>query len=767
MRKALLERRNTRQGTRRDVGLGFDDAIYFDVRHSDDGNATIVCRDFGTGMDDYIVRNYLAVAGVSYYQSDDFRRQGLNMDPISRFGIGILSCFMVADRIEIETCREPQAGDPRQPLRIDVPAVDKQFRVYDGSPDSDIGTAVTVHVSGSKLKTDVRKEDVNKSIEPYRLRVTEYLCAIAGFVKSPIVINEDGRRTVILHPGRSESDAEAFKVDGVQFAIHQLSKERPWEKDFVPQDAHLARQHLTEVVLDLQNDLGLPEYEGTVSYLCYRSPDAKITRSSGMDNQNGIVISIGEESIFLRKEFLYEYKWGEKEGLCRSSQTNHALSIYRDGLLVADAAPPRRDDRIMMLSSMLTWPSPVLRVNLPKDVAGLPDVARRNLLGAAEAWDAPIWSKVARYLAEKEFPTALHGSPERRVESLSALAYYYHLTGDEMVDLIPAEKWPIPILMPAHGAQIADGLLSPGSRIVTTPKDLDSDIQNALGWGYQSYLRDYFQDKLRRWRGDVSIATLKTFIGRGLGMEPYWIELSRWYLAQMLRPVEIRFVTPSFAGLRPLTQVEYEVVARNKISDDEVVEKAMTDPATLNGAELSALHAMWWVREIDAIMEAVPFAAPFDSLFVSVDGRLNLLHPMTAKLIQFAAAIRWHKSKRSQNAADIGEAEDLLVAIAGSLHDPRQLNLQVQQLRDFLRLRGMINSGDSLPVVEAGDCMLVSKTSRLMERALNPKNETERIRFLEVTAQVTREFGFRVQEIEPEEAPEAVVKFITDWEAKH
>jgi len=32
----------------------------------------------------------------------EFKKKGFDFDPISRFGIGILSCFMVADRVAVE-----------------------------------------------------------------------------------------------------------------------------------------------------------------------------------------------------------------------------------------------------------------------------------------------------------------------------------------------------------------------------------------------------------------------------------------------------------------------------------------------------------------------------------------------------------------------------------------------------------------------------------------------------------------------------------------
>jgi hypothetical protein len=93
-------------------------AIYVDVKHGNNGDAVITWRDDGIGMDEYIVQKYLSVAGKSYYRSSDFERLGLKMDPISKFGVGILSCFVAAERIEIETFKEPYLHPRGERLRI-------------------------------------------------------------------------------------------------------------------------------------------------------------------------------------------------------------------------------------------------------------------------------------------------------------------------------------------------------------------------------------------------------------------------------------------------------------------------------------------------------------------------------------------------------------------------------------------------------------------------------------------------------------------------
>lgn len=67
----------------------------------------LYCLDHGTGMDKYIINNFLLHIGNSYYKSKDFHRKNtgweLEVNPTSQFGIGILSCYMLADKIGITT----------------------------------------------------------------------------------------------------------------------------------------------------------------------------------------------------------------------------------------------------------------------------------------------------------------------------------------------------------------------------------------------------------------------------------------------------------------------------------------------------------------------------------------------------------------------------------------------------------------------------------------------------------------------------------------
>ncbi|MFD9953198.1 HD domain-containing protein [[Kitasatospora] papulosa] len=59
--------------------------------------------DNGTGMTQEIIENNLLRAGSSRYQDPNFKKSNPDFNPISRFGIGVMSAFMVADHVEIVT----------------------------------------------------------------------------------------------------------------------------------------------------------------------------------------------------------------------------------------------------------------------------------------------------------------------------------------------------------------------------------------------------------------------------------------------------------------------------------------------------------------------------------------------------------------------------------------------------------------------------------------------------------------------------------------
>ena len=81
--------------------------------HWDSKASELTIADNGTGMTQDVVERHLLKVGSSRYQDPQFRKQYPHFNPISRFGIGVLTAFMVADSVEIVTV-SPDEAEARQ-----------------------------------------------------------------------------------------------------------------------------------------------------------------------------------------------------------------------------------------------------------------------------------------------------------------------------------------------------------------------------------------------------------------------------------------------------------------------------------------------------------------------------------------------------------------------------------------------------------------------------------------------------------------------------
>ena len=91
-----------------------DAEIIIDTWYDEQNNQWYKISDCGIGMTEDTIKNYLLKIGRSYYQSNEFKMKRYkykndNFSPISKFGIGILSCFLQGDRLDIST-RHYEAG---------------------------------------------------------------------------------------------------------------------------------------------------------------------------------------------------------------------------------------------------------------------------------------------------------------------------------------------------------------------------------------------------------------------------------------------------------------------------------------------------------------------------------------------------------------------------------------------------------------------------------------------------------------------------------
>ncbi|MGM0582767.1 MAG: HD domain-containing protein [Bacteroidota bacterium] len=118
--------------------LGFEYSPKIDVRYyTEDGQSCLEVEDNGIGMNQRIIDNYYSKVGSSYYKSRDFydlkAKTNIKHVPISRFGIGILSCFMVSDTIEVETRKLLDDGELDSPFLILIEGYDSIFTLKKGT----------------------------------------------------------------------------------------------------------------------------------------------------------------------------------------------------------------------------------------------------------------------------------------------------------------------------------------------------------------------------------------------------------------------------------------------------------------------------------------------------------------------------------------------------------------------------------------------------------------------------------------------------------
>jgi hypothetical protein len=220
--------------------------------------------DFGMGMDEEIIRGHLLRVGSSYYRSAKFRAEMIrarkdgapDFVPISQFGIGLLSCFIMADRVEIGTRCMSCDGQVADPLRLSVHGLHGFYSLQTGNikpspmPTKDgdesgyrreIGTSIAVRL-------DPRKEGATFDL---RSLLEEQVFA------SPIPIELDGQpvgndyASMIEQPWCEptvvdflpEAMAELCEFTGYEFA-------EPLKVAFIP--------------LDLTSHSPTPEFKGQI-----------------------------------------------------------------------------------------------------------------------------------------------------------------------------------------------------------------------------------------------------------------------------------------------------------------------------------------------------------------------------------------------------------------------------------------------------------------------------------------------------------------------
>lgn len=134
---------------------------------AESGRQVLRVSDNGMGMDQYILDNHFSKVGSSFYKSQDFYRMrsehSMKFAPISRFGIGVLSCFMVADTLNLHTRRLLGAHSSSQPLRVRIEGLEAIFWQLAGDREQP-GTSIELTLHENNPWANVNDEDRLKAV---------------------------------------------------------------------------------------------------------------------------------------------------------------------------------------------------------------------------------------------------------------------------------------------------------------------------------------------------------------------------------------------------------------------------------------------------------------------------------------------------------------------------------------------------------------------------------------------------------------------------
>lgn len=212
-----------RQHLSKRAGLSYEPRITFSRGQTSNGSDVIVCEDNGMGMNTHIVQQYFMRIGRSYYTSSEFCTQNLDFQPISQFGLGIMSCFMLGERITVHTRGlSPDLQTLGQPLAIEIDGPSRYFVVREGDR-KEPGTSVTVFLRGLR--------------PPYRTWLRSRLPAIAPHPRYDISVHESGKQEVLTY----QPHEIPRKPPWPWFSGHRVERDDLVLREAARYDFHLAR----------------------------------------------------------------------------------------------------------------------------------------------------------------------------------------------------------------------------------------------------------------------------------------------------------------------------------------------------------------------------------------------------------------------------------------------------------------------------------------------------------------------------------------------
>ena len=159
----------------------FNQTIYVTLGQSQ-GRMFFRIKDFGTGMDRFKIERYFTSIGRSFYSGDEYRDLEIDYKPISNFGIGFLSAFMICREIDVKT---RYYLDEQEGLRLHIPNYDGCFFI-EKDDTLDIGTEITLYIDNK----------ISRNIQPDK--IIDYICNTMQDISCNIFIKDEINKKEML-----------------------------------------------------------------------------------------------------------------------------------------------------------------------------------------------------------------------------------------------------------------------------------------------------------------------------------------------------------------------------------------------------------------------------------------------------------------------------------------------------------------------------------------------------------------------------------------
>ncbi|MET9083116.1 ATP-binding protein [Streptomyces sp. NPDC004237] len=205
-------------------GESYTGSISFVQGLDGDGRAYLDCVDDGIGMGEAELRGVFSHAGARFAEQLEFKLERARWEsldppvklyPNSRFGIGVLSYFMLAEEIRVTTCRMDTDGLPGAVLEVSICGPGHLFRI--------VRTATRGRQPGTRVRLYLRSD-----IDPASWSAVDVLERVLALAEFPVSAQHGGRTSTWTVGELKEREA-GTRTEA--FALNAHGRQAYWPRD--------------------------------------------------------------------------------------------------------------------------------------------------------------------------------------------------------------------------------------------------------------------------------------------------------------------------------------------------------------------------------------------------------------------------------------------------------------------------------------------------------------------------------------------------------